>query len=140
MKLLRLTSLAAALVLGSAFLAACSSSDSDPMPMGDGGADDTGVAALKAPTLDMVMKMDGVLHLMWTNHQDDCDAVEVERKSAQANGTEVAAYAVLYSVAGDVDNKMDAQATEDLTYSYRLHCKKGDMYSPYSNELSENPK
>ena len=40
---------------------------------------------------------------------------------------------------GDVDNKMDPEATDDMPYTYRLRAKRGDSYSPYSNEMTANP-
>ncbi len=35
---------------------------------------------------------------------------------------------------------LDPSATAAMTYSYRLRCKKGATYSPYSNEVSGSPK
>ncbi len=71
---------------------------------------------------------------MWTNNQTDCDAIEGERKSA----TE--AYKVVFSIPdGTVDNKHDAPLTAGTAYTYRLRCKKGSDYSPYSNEKSGTP-
>jgi hypothetical protein len=104
-------------------LSACSSND-------DSGEDD---GVLEAPMLTMVEPMEGALHLTWMNMQSDCDSVDAERKM---NGAE---YAAAFSVPGSVDNEMDESATEDMTYSYRLRCKKGSEYSEYSNEMSANP-
>jgi hypothetical protein len=103
-------------------LAACSS-----------GSDDDQQTGLKAPMLMKVMPMEGALHLEWMNEQHDCDAVEAERKMHSEEFTQI------FSVPGTVDNKIDASATEDMTYTYRLRCKQGDIYSPYSEELSANP-
>jgi hypothetical protein len=84
--------------------------------------------------IDHIMKMTGSLHVVWNNPADtDCDSVEGERK------TETAPYAVVFTVPGGVDNKHDGTATEDTLYTYRLRCKVGDAYSPYSNEESKNP-
>ena len=94
---------------------------------------ETPAASLKAPKLTMVMKMMGVLHAMWTNNQTDCDSIEMERKD------DMTAYKVVFTLAGDLDNKMDSGASANMTYTYRLRCKKGADYSPYSNEMSANP-
>ncbi|MBS2012571.1 MAG: hypothetical protein JST00_06785 [Deltaproteobacteria bacterium] len=69
-----------------------------------------------------------------------CDAIEGERKANMSDGTEMEKYKVLFSVAGDVDNKMDTAATENMKYTYRLRCKVGSTYSAYSAEVGENPK
>jgi hypothetical protein len=89
-----------------------------------------GTGALSAPVIEEVMPMEGVLHVSWQNAQPDCDAVEGERKPASGD------YTMAFSVPGNVDNKMDTGATPAGTYSYRLRCKKGTAYSPYSNEMS----
>lgn len=102
--------------------AACSS---DGMDMGSG--------ALEAPMLMAVVPMEGALHLTWMNMQKDCSSVEAERRM------ESGAYEVAFSVPGSVDNKMDAAATDNMTYTFRLRCKKGGAFSVYSNELSANP-
>lgn len=143
-----------AVVFVSASVVACSSSTTDSTDHsqhgGDAGADasgddteagsndagsDTGPStSLKAPTITMVAKMTGGLHVMWTNNQADCDAIEGERKSATD------AYKVVFTVPdGTVDNKHDAPLTAGTTYTYRLRCKKGSDYSPYSNEKSGTP-
>jgi len=89
--------------------------------------------ALQAPMLMKCMPMEGALHLEWMNMQKDCDSVEAERKM-HSNPFEM-----VFSVPGSVDNKMDGTATEDMDYTYRLRCKKGDKYSDYSNEMMANP-
>lgn len=87
--------------------------------------------ALAAPVIDMVMPMAPAgLHVTWTNVQSDCDEVEGERKTASE------AYAVVFTVPGEVDNEHDASATEQIEYTYRVRCRKGSDYSPYSNEVS----
>ena len=114
-----------ALILSSAMLtAACSSGDDDAASTG----------TLQAPMLMEVVPMEGALHITWMNMQTDCDSVEAERKSDHHTD-----YALAFSVPGTVDNKMDAAATEDMMYMYRLRCKKGASYSDYSNEMSGNP-
>ncbi len=132
-----------ALVLGLAWVAGCSSSSTASQDDAGGTADteagaDAGDAgssvSLKAPVITMVMQMAGGLHVMWTNKQTDCDAIEGERKSP----TE--AYALAFTVPdGTVDNKHDAPLTAGTKYTYRLRCKKGADYSPYSNEMSGVP-
>ena len=109
------------------FLAACSGDDMDM-----GGSSTPGVLA--APMLMKVMPMQGALHLEWMNRQADCDAVEAERKMEHDDEFEQS-----FSVPGSVDNKLDALATDDMLYTYRLRCKKGGAYSDYSNEMSANP-
>lgn len=103
-------------------LAACSSS-----------SDDEKAGGLEAPMLMQVMPMEGALHLEWMNVQADCDTVEAERKTPDET------FGQLFSVPGSVDNKMDTTATENMTYTYRLRCKKGASFSGYSEELSANP-
>ncbi|MEW5847947.1 MAG: hypothetical protein AB2A00_03995 [Myxococcota bacterium] len=88
---------------------------------------------MDAPTITSIAKMGGALHVQWTNNTTGCDAVEGERKQDGADFT------AAFSVPGDVDNKMDGTATADTTYTYRLRCKMGSDYSPYSNEMSANP-
>ncbi len=126
-------------------IAACSSDDVSPpvTQSGDGGAADTsdgaasgeaGSNTLSAPTLDKIMKMTGGLHILWTNPAGvTCDSIEGERK------TDTAPYAVAFTVPGEVDNKHDATATQPTKYTYRLRCKVGAGYSPYSNELGATP-
>lgn len=111
-------------------LTACSSSDGGTTPSSNGGATGT----LKAPVLMEVTPMSSALHLSWTNAQPDCDSIEGERMMMGRGSYESA-----FSVPGSVDNKMDTSATEDMTYMYRLRCKKGGTASPYSNEMSGNP-
>lgn len=89
---------------------------------------------MKAPKLTMLMKMSGALHVMWTNVDHACDSVVGERK------TKTTEYKVAFTVTGEVDNEHDMEATGAETYTYRLRCKKGDAYSPYSNEMSGSPK
>lgn len=109
-------------------LAGCSSDDDESTESAESSA-----AALKAPMLMKCMPMEGALHLYWMNVQADCDTVEGER---MMHGGE---YELGFSVPGSVDNKMDVKATEDMMYTYRLRCKKGERYSPFSNVMSANP-
>lgn len=104
----------------------------------DAGADDAAadVAAsnLAAPTLSTLAPMAGGLHVMWKNNQKDCDAIEGERKSGAED------YKVVFTVPdGTVDNKHDGPLTAGTAYTYRLRCKRGSDYSPYSNEKTGTP-
>lgn len=101
---------------------------------GSGGVGGSQVPALVAPELGTLMPMQGALHVMWTNKQADCDTVEGERK------TETEPYTMAFTVPGEADNKHDASANANTVYTYRLRCKKGDVYSDYSSEMSRNPK
>ena len=115
-----------------------------PGTSGSGGTNTVGLAGTAGvagaatakpttPQLAAIEPMQGALHVMWTNKQDDCDTIEGERK------TDTDPYAVAFTVPGEADNKHDMSATKDTTYTYRLRCKKGDAYSEYSNEMSRNP-
>ncbi|MDC0684483.1 hypothetical protein [Sorangium atrum] len=95
-----------------------------------GGGGET--AAPEAPVLEMVMPMDGVLHVEWSTPAP-CDEIEGERKDPMHE------YEVAFTVAGTKTSRMDAGAFEDLEYTYRLRCKVGEVYSDYSNEMSGNP-
>ena len=114
----------ALLVVLGALTIGCSGDDKDSPASG----------ALEAPMLMKVMPMEGALHLEWMNMTKDCDSVEAER---MMDGED---YKQVFTVPGTVDNKMDAGATDDMDYMYRLRCKKGSTYSDYSNEMSGNPK
>ena len=96
-------------------------------------------AGPQAPKLEELMKMSGALHVMWTNPDEGCDAIEGERKATMAGGMVHEEYKVVFTEPGEADNKHDMGATEDMDYTYRLRCKKGDKYSAYSNELTKNP-
>lgn len=113
-------------IFGLLLATACGSDD------GDGGG--SGSGALAAPLVEMVMPMAPAgLHVTWKNVQADCEEIEGERKTATAD------YAVVFSVPGSADNKHDGTATDKVEYTYRLRCKKGSSYSPYSNEMSGTP-
>ena len=96
---------------------------------GGGGA---GTVAPEPPVLEMVMPMDGVLHIEWSA-PTPCDEIEGERKDPMHE------YEVAFTVAGTKTSRMDAGAFENLEYTYRLRCKVGEVYSDYSNEMSGNP-
>lgn len=105
----------------------------------DSGEPNQKEAAPDAPMLNQLMKMAEALHVMWTNPETGCDSIEGERKATMAGGSVHEEYAVVFTVPGEVDNKHDSTATADMDYTYRLRCKKGDKYSPYSNEMTANP-
>lgn len=166
MKLITLASLAVLVTAGAVSVSACSSNSTpDPVPgTGTGtGTDKTGTpatdpttappadttpgtttppaaAAPKAPTLMTVAKMQGALHVMWTNPTPACDTVEGERQATMPDGTIMEKYKVVFTVPGEADNKHDTSATDAMTYSYRLRCKTGTVYSTYSNVVAGNPK
>jgi hypothetical protein len=106
----------------------------------DAGASDATAATdsptaptLTAPMLDSVEKMHGGLHVMWTNMQKGCDAIELERKLDTD-------FKLIFTIPdGTVDNKHDGTVTAGKVYAYRLRCKKGDTYSAYSNEMTGTP-
>ncbi len=90
---------------------------------------------LQAPVIDMIEALHGGLHVFWTNVTPDCDSVEAERRDGAA-----AMFQVVFSVPGTVDNEADDMANDPMTeYTYRLRCKKGADFSPYSNEMSATP-
>lgn len=121
---------------------ACSSATSTQTPDAAGGEDagvddaaaDVAASTLKAPTLSTLAPMAGGLHVMWKNNQKDCDAIEGERKTGAGD------YKPVFTVPdGTVDNKHDGPLTAGAAYTYRLRCKKGGEYSPYSNEKAGTP-
>jgi hypothetical protein len=111
-----------------------------PADTTSGGTTTPPAATPKAPTIDGVMKMQGALHVTWTNPAPACDTVEGERQAKMADGSIMEKYKVVFTVPGEADNKHDTTATDAMTYSYRLRCKKGDAYSAYSNEMTGTPK
>lgn len=86
-----------------------------------------------APTLTALMPMAGALHVRWISADPFCEIIEGERKSAST------AYEVVFTVPGEADNEHDTTATGNVDYTYRLRCKKGSAYSPYSAEKTGNP-
>ena len=141
---------AALLLLAAVLAVGCSSTDSkDPGPGTPAPAattapsapadpaptpvDTPAPAAVKAPTIDRIMKMGGALHVTWTNAEPACEAIEFERKTATV------AYKVVAKLPGEADNKHDATATEAVMYTYRVRCRKAATYSAYSNEKSATP-
>ncbi len=95
--------------------------------------------APKAPQIATVAKMMGALHVMWTNNETSCDTIEGERQATMPDGTIMEKYKVVFTVPGEADNKHDTSATDAMTYTYRLRCKKAGSYSSYSNEKSGTP-
>ena len=58
---------------GSAVVVDAGNADANPATASDAGSTP---APLKAPVITMLMKMSGGLHVMWTNVQTGCDAIE----------------------------------------------------------------
>lgn len=112
-------------------LAGCSSSE-DTKSSGE-------AASLKAPKIDSVEKMMGSLHVMWTNQDTTCESVVGERKAEMPSGMVHEDFKEVFTESGEADNHHDTSATEDMTYTYRLRCKKGTAFSDYSNTMSGNP-
>jgi hypothetical protein len=108
-------------------------STSDAATTDDAATADAGATAPAAPTITMLMKMTGGLHVSWTNATKDCDTIIGERKTAAD------AYVVAFTVPGAADNKHDGLLTAGTTYTYRLHCVRGGLSSPFSNEMSGTP-
>lgn len=100
---------------------------------GNAGATGSLSSELATPTLTELMPMGGALHVMWTNNSSGCEVIEGERRTPTED------YKVVFTVPGEADNKHDNTASADTDYTYRLRCKKGETFSPYSNELSRNP-
>ena len=122
--------------LTSLVVLACSGCGEGSPAGGTGGGSDTGTetsTAPQAPVLDDVMAMNGSLHVSWTV-VGASDTIEADRK------TSMDPWGASFSVAGTEKSHVDASATADMTYTYRLRCKKGDALSSYSNEKSANPK
>ena len=132
-----------ALIASSLVLFACSAEAPDPGPstsaLAPAPAATTASANPKAPQIQSVSKMTGSLHVVWKNQDTGCSAIEVERQGTMASGAVHEKYSVVYTLAGEADNKHDTSATADMKYSYRVRCKKAAAYSEYSNEASGNP-
>lgn len=93
-----------------------------------------GGEAPAAPMLDDVAPLHMALHVYWTNVADDCDEIEGERSTPEDD------FALIFTVPGTVDNEADDAATDSaVTYTYRVRCRRGEVYSEYSNELSASP-
>lgn len=112
----------------------------DPTPSDGTTSGAPAPVTVKAPAIDSVEKMAGALHVMWTNAEASCDAIEGERQAQMSDGSIMEKYKVVFSVPGEADNKHDTGATDAMKYTYRLRCKMGTKYSVYSNEMSGSPK
>jgi hypothetical protein len=131
------------LILLAAFLVACSASTSEWQVGGDAAVQDaadasssgdSAIAGLLAPTIVRLDPMTGGLHVTWVNNQQDCDAIEGERKSGAD------AYKLVFTVPdGSVDNKHDGPLTTGTAYTYRVRCKRGRDESPDSAEDTGTP-
>jgi hypothetical protein len=90
-------------------------------------------ATLASPTLDRLMRMDGGLHVMWTNPAVRCVAVVGERASEGEPWREV------FRVDGAYDNLHQDGMQAGVLYTYRLRCEQAGRVSPPSNEKSATP-
>ena len=90
-------------------------------------------STVQAPMMESVQKMGGALMVAWMNMDAGCSAIEGERKDGAG------AFVLSFSLPGDAESKHDTAASGDMTYVYRLRCKKGNSYSPYSDEMGMNP-
>lgn len=113
-------------VISAGLVGGCASSSASPK-------------GIDAPRLVAAEPMAGGLHVSWINVEESCDTIELERRSQAADGSPIAAFALLSTLPGTADNKHDGNATGSSTYVYRLRCKKDGLYSPYSNELGGVP-
>lgn len=94
-------------------------------PMGGGGA-------LIPPILMEVAPFAGMMRVSW-QYKSACDEIEGERRTPTTEFVQV------FKAPGTDTAAVDAQAYEDITYSYRLRCKRGEAFSEYSNEKTGNP-
>jgi hypothetical protein len=102
----------------------------------DAGPSDASVAAIQAPMIDVVRPlrpdagMAGV-HLGWDLQGQSCDQIVGERKDA------LDPYTTWFTVPGTSTSYDDTTPMAVGTnYTYRIRCKKGSSFSPYSNEVS----
>lgn len=92
-----------------------------------------GAAAVLAPTMKSVEKMQGALHVAWKNNTPDCEKIELDRKHDAGD------YAVAYTLTGVATSKHDTQAVPPGSYCYKARCIKGAETSPDSNEMCGTP-
>ncbi len=90
-------------------------------------------ATLAPPVLDRLMRMDGGLHVTWTNAEGGCAAIVGER--SRDGGP----WAVAFRAPGTYDNLHQGGLDAGVLYSYRLRCEKGGRVSNASNEKSAVP-
>ena len=109
---------------------------------GAGGASGTGGGGMgggamgpkpAAPTILMVMKMMGALHVMWDNNEPSCDKIHMLRD--HDNG----AFAEVYALSGAATEKHDAAAIPPGSYCFKLVCEKGGVMSDDSNKKCGTP-
>jgi hypothetical protein len=101
---------------------------------GEGGGETTGgpSGSAEAPRLLEAAPFSLVIKITW-EIKSPCDAIEGERK------TEVDPYEAIFEVPGTDTVYVDAEATDDQAYTYRLRCRRGADVSAYSNEKTANP-
>jgi hypothetical protein len=133
--------LVACLLVPGAVLAGCAGHDDahDHTTMSvDAGTPDVAPApevdeALAPPVLDGLMRMDGGLHVTWTNVESGCSAIVGER--SRDGGV----WAVAFRAPGAYDNLHEGGLDAGVLYSYRLRCEKAGRVSKASNEKSALP-
>jgi len=114
--------------------AACASGDESPdtvEPSG-GGADPGSLGPLEAPFIEEVIPTSKVLRIRWTL-PSSCDQVEGERR------TDAQTFAPAFTAEGTDTDYVDEDANENLLYTYRLRCARGNATSDWSETMSGNP-
>jgi hypothetical protein len=102
----------------------------------DANTSDASVMAIQAPLIDVIMPLSpdaGVvgIHLGWDPQGETCDQFVGERKDA------LDPYTTWFTVQGTITTYDDTTPMKvGVNYTYRIRCKKGSRYSPYSNEES----
>ncbi len=91
-----------------------------------------GGAGLIPPILMEVAPFAGMIRVSW-QYKSPCDEIEGERR------TPTTEFVPVFTAPGTDTATIDPDAYENITYSYRLRCKRGDAYSEYSNEKIGNP-
>ncbi|MDI3285540.1 hypothetical protein [Polyangium sp. 15x6] len=104
----------------------------DPEPTGYATGDPWAGGPLEAPVLEDVIPMSKVLRVRWSL-VSPCEEVEAERR------TDAETFAPAFTAIGTDTDHVDEGANEDLTYTYRLRCVRGEEASDFSNTLSANP-
>jgi hypothetical protein len=83
--------------------------------------------------MEMVMPMEGALHVSWENVTPDCDKIELDRNK------DGGAYAKAYTLVGVATEQHDTEAVPPGTYCYKARCLKGAETSPDSSEKCATP-
>lgn len=121
---------------GHADHAATTDADGGTGSVNDAATEDAGPVedpTVAPPTLDRLMRMQGGLHVMWTNPSTRCAFVVGERMSGTEPWREV------FRVEGTYDNLHQDGMQAGVLYSYRLRCEQPGRFSKPSNEKSATP-